>query len=86
MMVRWSWHAKHRFAERAIRLGINYGDIEFEIKKQAVKITEGDNRFKTIFKAGDSLLTAVKIETSEYLHVVTLWEASEKEEELWKKR
>ena len=79
MLVRWSLHAKHRFAERAIKLGINYGDIEFEIKKQEVKIKEAQNRFKTIFKTGDSLLTAAKVETREFIHVLTLWEANEKE-------
>ena len=86
MLVRWSLHAKHRFAERAIKLGINYGDIEFEIKKQEVKIKEELNKFKTIFKTGNSILTAVKIETKEYIHVLTLWEANEREAEIWKKK
>jgi len=52
MIVRWSHHAKVRFAERAASFCINYGDIEFEIKKQTVKIKETANRYKTIFEAG----------------------------------
>lgn len=86
MLIRWSSHAKHRFAERAVKLGINYGDIEFEIKKQEIKIKEDQNRFKTIFKTGGSLLTAVKIETKEYIHVLTLWESNEQEATIWKKK
>lgn len=86
MLVRWSLHAKHRFAERAIKLGVNYGDIEFEIKKQKVKIKEGKNRFKTIFKIEPHLLTAVKLETKEFIHVLTLWEANETEAAIWSKK
>ena len=86
MLVNWSLHAKHRFAERAIKLGINYGDIEFEIKKQKVKIKEGKNRFKTIFKIEPHMLTAVKLETNEYLHVLTLWESTEEEAKEWSKK
>lgn len=86
MLVRWSLHAKHRFAERAIKLGINYGDIEFEIKKQRVKIKEGKSRFKTIFKIEPHLLTAVKLETKEFIHVLTLWEANEMEAAIWSKK
>lgn len=86
MMVSWSRHAKLRFAERALMLGINYGDIEFEIKRQEVKLKEDKNKFKTIFKIQDSMLTAVKTETDEYIHVLTLWESSDEEAQLWKKR
>ncbi|MFH0714718.1 MAG: hypothetical protein V1847_02935 [Candidatus Diapherotrites archaeon] len=86
MLVRWSLHAKHRFAERAAKLGINYGEIEWEVKKQKVRVKEGVDKFKTVFKIQGELLTAVKIETREYIHVLTLWEANEKEVELWKKQ
>jgi len=75
-----------RFAERAVALGINYGDIEFEIKRQLVKIKIEKNKFKTIFETGGKLLTAIKIETKEFIHVLTLWEASELEGEEWKKK
>jgi hypothetical protein len=88
MLVSWSRHAKLRFAERALMYGINYGDIELEIKRQIVKISEGKNRFKTIFPVLEEkvLLTAAKVETSEYIHVLTLWEASEQEEKIWKQK
>ena len=88
MLVSWSRHAKLRFAERALLYGINYGDIELEIKRQIVKITEGKNKFKTIFPIAyqNILLTAVKVENKEYIHVLTLWEASEQEVELWKRK
>ncbi|MFH1257052.1 MAG: hypothetical protein V1494_07235 [Candidatus Diapherotrites archaeon] len=86
MFVRWSLHSKHMFAERAVKLGINYGDVELEIKKQRVKVREEKNKFRTIFQAGGSVLTAIKIETNEFIHVLTLWEANEKEVELWRKK
>ncbi len=86
MLVRWSLHAKHRFAERAAKLGFNYGEIELEVKKQKVRIKEGENKFKTIFKIGGELLTVVKFEKKNFIHVLTLWEANELEASLWKKK
>jgi hypothetical protein len=86
MSISWSRHAKIRFAERAIKTGINYGDIELEIKKQEIKIKQEKNKFKTIFKIGKDFLTATKIDKKDFIHVLTLWEASEKEVELWKKK
>lgn len=86
MFVRWSLHAKHRFAERAVKLGINYGDIEFEIKKQRFKIKEGQNKFKTVFAIQDVMLTAIKLENPKFVHVLTLWESNEKEVYSWKKK
>ena len=86
MLIRWSRHSKQRFAERALKEGINYGEIEFEIKKQSIKIREENNRKKTIFKIGNHFLTAIKIETKEYIHVLTLWESSEKEVSIWNKK
>jgi len=38
MIVSWSLHAKHMFAERAAKFGINYAEIELAIKKQEIKI------------------------------------------------
>jgi len=86
MLVRWSRHAKEMFAERAVKLGINYGEIELIIKKQEVKIKEVENKFKTVFKIMNDMLTAVKIETKEFIHIVTLWESNQKEVEAWKKK
>ena len=50
MIVKWKQHAKEKFLERALQLGINYGDVEFEIKKQEVKLPQEGNKIKTIFK------------------------------------
>ena len=86
MLVRWSRHAKMRFAERAVYLGINYGDIELEIKRQSLKIKIAKNKFKTIFAIGAKFLTAIKIEKKDFIHVLTLWEASESETEEWKEK
>ena len=86
MLVSWSRHSKQRFAERAAKIGLNYGDIEFEIKKQRVKVKQGGNKFKTTFCVGKEFLTAVKTENKEYIHVLTLWESSESEADLWKKK
>ncbi len=86
MLVRWTRHAKHRFAERAAMLGINYAEIELAIKKQKVRIKEGKNKFKTVFRIQDALLTAVKAENPKFIYVLTLWEANEEEAEKWKKK
>lgn len=72
-----------RFTERATKYNINYGDIEFEVKKQKVKIKE-DDKIKTIFKISPIFLTVVKKETTDYILVLTLWESSEEEEKIWK--
>ena len=84
MFIRWSRHAKERFAERAIKLGINYGELEFEIKQQKVKWKIENEKVKTVFKIQESLMTAVKKETEEFIHVITLWEADELEAKEWK--
>lgn len=86
MLIRWSLHAKHRFAERAAKYGINYGEIELEIKKQRAKAKLDKNKYKTIFKIADIILTAVKIETNDFIHVITLWEATEQEAKLWRSK
>jgi hypothetical protein len=86
MFISWSKHAKIRFAERVIKDGINYGDIEFEIKRQKVKVKEEKNKFKTIFKIGQNFLTAIKIEKKDFIHVLTIWDSNEKEVEIWNKK
>ncbi len=86
MLILWSRHAKEMFAERAVKLGINYGEIELIIKKQEVKIKEAEKRFKTVFKIMNEMLTVVKIETKEFIHIVTLWESNQQEVEAWKKK
>lgn len=86
MLVRWSRHAKQRFAERAAKYGLNYGDLELEVKKQKVRIREEKNKVRTIFRIQDNILTVVKIESKDFIHVLTLWEANEEEAKLWKKK
>lgn len=83
MIVSWSLHAQDRFAERILKYNINYGDIEFEVKRQKVKIKE-ENKIKTIFRINPIFITVVKKETKDYIYVLTLWESSEEEERLWK--
>ncbi len=86
MLIRWSRHSKQRYAERAAKYGLNYGELELAVKKQEFRIKEAKNKFKTIFKIKDNILSAVKVESKEFIHVLTLWEANEKEVELWKKK
>lgn len=86
MLIRWSKHAKLRFAERAAHYGLNYGELELAVRKQEFRVKQETNKFKTIFKIQSNLITAVKIETKEFIHVLTLWEANEDEVELWKKK
>jgi hypothetical protein len=83
MIVSWSLHAQDRFAERTLKYNINYGDVEFEVKRQKVKIKE-DDKIKTIFKINPICITVVKKETKDYICVLTLWESSEEEEKIWK--
>ncbi len=82
MIIRWSLHAQDRFCERALVLGINYGDIEYNIKEQRIKIKEKENT-KTIFNVDKYILTAIKKENKDYIHVITLWEANEEEVRIW---
>ena len=60
MLVRWSRHAKARFAERAVSLGINYGDIEFAIKKQRVRIKVRAYDNKVIDQSVRTIIDSVK--------------------------
>lgn len=83
MIVSWTRHARVRFTERATKHNINYGDIEFEVKRQKVKIKDED-KIKTIFKTNSIFMTVVKKETKDYILVLTLWESSEEEAKIWK--
>ena len=86
MIVNWTRHAKQRYAERAARCGLNYGELEQAIKKQEFRIKELKDKIKTIFKIQNNFMTAVKTESKEQIYVLTLWESNEEEAELWKKR
>jgi len=83
MIVSWSLHAQDRFIERVAKFDINYGDIEFEVKRQKIKIKE-DDKIKTIFRVNPIMLTVVKKETKNYILILTMWESSEEEERIWK--
>jgi len=84
MLIRWSRHAKQRYAERAAKYGLNYGELELNIKEQKIKIKEKNNKFKTIFKIGKNIMTAIKIDSKDFIYVLTLWEANEEEAKIWK--
>lgn len=83
MIVTWSLHAQDRFIERVAKYNVNYGDIEFEVKRQKIKIKD-EYKIKTIFQINPIMLTVVKKETKEYILILTMWESSEEEERIWK--
>ncbi|HIH15959.1 MAG TPA: hypothetical protein HA252_00980 [Candidatus Diapherotrites archaeon] len=84
--VCWTAHAQLRFAEKAAKYGINYGDIEMEVVRQKVRLREpGKDKFKTIFKVLNCFLTVVKVERKNLVHVLTLWESNENEVNKWRK-
>ena len=85
MILTWTKHARLRYAERALKYNLNYGDLELEIKEQRVKVKQNNN-IKTIFQINNSFFTAIKKETNDYLLVLTVWESNEDEVDLWKKK
>jgi hypothetical protein len=85
MVVTWTKHARLRYAERALKYNLTYGDLELELKKQRVKLKQNNN-IKTIFQINNSFFTAIKKETNDYLLVLTVWESNEDEVDLWKKK
>jgi len=86
MDIIWTRHARERFFERALMYGINVGEAEQNILKQRVKEKQKNNTIKTIFKILDYYFTVIKEETKKYINVVSIWEANEKEVQLWKKK
>jgi hypothetical protein len=86
MIIQWKIHARDKFLERVLQLGLNYGDVEHEIKKQRIKLLQEDGKIKTIFKASEIILTVIKIETKNKINVITIWDSNEKEVDLWKKK
>ena len=86
-VVNWSRHSKQRFAERAVRYGVNYGDLEMKVVKQEVRVKEpGKDKFKAVFGLGENVFSVVKLDRKKFIHVLTLWEANEEEVRLWKKK
>lgn len=84
MEIVWKRHSCERFFERLLIYGITYGEIEKNILHQKVKQEQNDGTIKTIFKILDYYFTVIKKETQKYIAVITVWEASQKEVELWK--
>jgi hypothetical protein len=86
MLIQWKIHARDKFLERVLQLGLNYGDVEHEIKKQRIKLLQEDGKIKTIFKIDEIILTVIKVETKNKINVITIWDSNKKEVNLWKKK
>ena len=83
MIVRWTDHAIDMFLERVIQYGFYYGELEKEIIAQQLRIWQGANKYKAIFRLGENYFTIIKTENEKKLKVVTLWESNEKEVFMW---
>ena len=89
MEVFWTQHALERFTERALLYSISRTELEMIIKKQKVRIKKGfDKKFKkdcfeTIGMIANKFFTVQKAEDRKNIIVITLWESSKKEVELW---
>jgi len=86
MRIGWSRHARERFFERSLKYGLNYGEVELNIKGQKVKVRQKHGTIKTIFKIVDDFFTVVKEETRKYINVISIWESNEEEVKLWLKK
>lgn len=89
--IKWTAHAMQRFLVRAALHGLFIDDIEREVEKQEVRISKGispeheGEKFRTIFPAGKTMITVEKAETARKINIITLWESSIQEVELWKR-
>ena len=87
--VLWTQHALERFTERALLYGLSRTELEIIIKKQEVRVCKGfDSKFKkecfeTVGMVANKFFTAQKAEDKKSIIVITLWESSKKEVELW---
>ncbi len=78
-----------RFIERALLYGLSRSDFEIEIKKQEVRINCGTDKkykktkFETICAITNRFFTIEKAEDNKLIIVITLWESSKKEVDLW---
>ncbi|MFH1257218.1 MAG: hypothetical protein V1494_08085 [Candidatus Diapherotrites archaeon] len=86
MIVVWTRHSRERFFERLLIYGINLGEVEQNIIAQKVREKQDDRTVKTVFKVLDYYFTVIKEETKKYANVVSIWEANEKEVDLWRKK
>lgn len=91
MKILWSKHARRRFLERLTKHDMTVDEIEVNVTEQKVRIDEGiddtyqTHKYKTIFPIRDNVVTVEKAE-DDLIYILTLWESSEEEVSLWKKR
>ena len=89
MGVFWSVHAKERFVERSLLYGFSRTELEQIIRKQQVRLDcgfddkYGKQKFETIGVVNDKFFTVQKAEDRKNIIVITLWESSQKEVDLW---
>jgi len=89
MEVFWTQHALERFTERALLYGFSRTDLEQFIKKQEVRIRKGfdkkynKEKFETVAMLFNKFFTVQKAEDKKNIVVITLWESSKKEADLW---
>ncbi len=89
MEVFWTQHALERFTERVLLYGLSRTELEMIIKKQKVRIEKGfderykKNCFETIGMVTNKFFTVQKAEDRKNIIVITLWESSKKEVEIW---
>lgn len=89
MEVLWTQHALERFTERALLYGLSRTELEYAIKKQEVRISKGFDEkyrkdcFEAIAMIASKFFTTQKAEDKKKIIVITLWESSKKEVELW---
>lgn len=69
--------------------GFTRAEIEMVIKKQLVRLNKGfdekymKNKFETVGVVAGKFFTIEKAEDKKRIIVITLWESSKKEVELW---
>ncbi len=86
MEIVWTRHARERFFERSLKHGTTTAEVEQNVKAQKVKEKQKDGKIKTIFKILGQHFTIIKEETKKYINIISMWEANEKEAELWKRK
>lgn len=89
MDVFWTQHAAERLLERALLHDVTRTEMECIIRKQQVRTACGfdgkykKNKFETIGMVNGKFFTVQKAEDKKGIIVITLWESSRKEVDLW---
>ena len=74
-----------------MRHDLTYDEIEVNVLRQSVRISKGfdtqykTRKYETIFSLRDKMITVEKAGSKKWTYILTLWESSEKEVDLWKK-